>query len=174
MFGCGVFVGRMSPIHLGHEAIIRKMIEDVGVSNSCLVLGSSNAPMSFRNFFSYEERRSLIKKIFPDIGIVGIPDYPTDSEWLLALDDILKFAAQPYSDNIVFYGGCEEDIRFFIETGREVRLLNRFDGTTPKISATEVRDALSKGRSLDGFLNPVILEDIRRMFLRKWEVFKRT
>ncbi len=104
--------------------------------------------------------------------VVGLPDYKTDTEWLSALDDMIRLAGiDPAS--VVFYGGCDEDIRFFTDAKRNVKIINRFDGSTPKISATEVRDALIHGRPLDGLVNQTLQSKIRDLFTKKWEEFKR-
>jgi cytidyltransferase-like protein len=167
----GVFVGRFCPMHLGHEAIIRKMLDES--ESPLIVIGSSNNSPSMRHFFSYEERRNLIRKVFPDVPIVGLPDYSDDKIWLTALDDILSISGADPSNSITFFGGCEEDVRFFFEAGRTCVLTNRFDGSTPKISATEVRDALIHGRSLENLLNPAVVEDVKILFTEKWEKFKK-
>lgn len=169
----GVFVGRFCPLHLGHEAVVEKMIDECGDARSLLVIGSANAGCSLRHFFSYEERRFLLRLLFPSLKIVGLPDYATDAEWLLALDDLLH-AANVSPDEVVFYGGCEEDIEFFRAANRQIAILNRFDGSTPKISATEVRDALIHDRPLAGLLNPTLHQPVRELFATKWEQFKRT
>src|SRR5689334_4699388 len=137
----GMFVGRVSPIHLGHERVIDHMIETHGIDDTMVVIGSSNTAPSMRHFFSYSDRRAFVKALYPDIRVVGLPDYPNDDEWLLALDDIVASTGRAAED-ARFFGGCDEDVRFFTNAGRSVTILNRFDGTTPKISATEVRDCL--------------------------------
>ncbi len=167
----GVFVGRFCPMHLGHEAIIRKMLDES--ENPVIVIGSSNNSPSMRHFFSYEERRSVIKKVFPEIPIVGLPDYSNDAAWLVALDDILRVTGADPATSVTFFGGCEEDVRFFFEAGRACLLTNRFDGSTPKISATEVRDALIHDRSLENLLNPAVAGDVKALFTEKWEQFKK-
>ena len=167
-----VFVGRFNPIHNGHEAIIRGMIEKHGLESCLLVIGSSNAPASLRHFFSYHERKQFIQKVFPGLRLVGLPDYRNDEEWLAALDDILRLAGMEPAGT-TFFGGCQEDIRFFLDDGRECTILNRFDGSAPKTSATEVRDALIAGRPLDGLVHASILEEMQNLFKEKWEKFKR-
>jgi len=168
----GVFVGRMNPIHNGHVAVIREMVNRHGVENSLVIVGSSNAPFSLRHFFTYHERKELIKKIFPEMRLVGLPDYHNDKEWLAALDDVLR-VADPSLSEVTFFGGCEEDVRFFLEAGRDCTILNRFDGTTPKVSATEVRDCLIAGRSLDGLVDEAIQTELEKLFAEKWEKFKK-
>jgi len=168
----GVFVGRFCPVHLGHEVIIREMLRVCGPKNSLLVVGSSNAPMSLRHFFSYKERRNFIARIFPDIRIVGLPDYFCDEDWMLALDDLINVWL-PKKNKVTFFGGCEEDVRFFFDFKRKCRILNRFDGSSPKLSATEVRDALIHGRSMRGLLNPIIEKEVTEVFSQKWEKFRK-
>lgn len=168
----GVFVGRFSPLHIGHEAVIKGMIDTFGLENCLIILGSSNAPISYRHLFSYEDRRRFIKEVFGNIAVVGLPDYPTNEEWLLALDDILALR-QIDKNSVVFFGGCEEDIYFFLENRRQCKLFNRFDGETPKISATEVRDALVRERALDNLLNPKICESVKLSFTIRWEKLKK-
>jgi|GEM_PF-685016 len=176
----GIFVGRFSPVHLGHAVVIRNMVEVCGLSRSLVVLGSSNAPMSFRHLFSYEDRRGFIKKLFPEIPVIGLPDYPTNEEWLLALDDIIRLCQDDIFKikhinplRATYFGGCEEDVHFFLEFHRKCQLLNRFDGSTPKISATEVRDALIQGRSLENLLDSSVIEDVKRVFAIKWDRFRK-
>lgn len=143
-----------------------------------IVIGSSTNTMSMRHFFSYEQRRKFLRIIYPEpFPIVGLPDYNSDKVWLSALDDILLsvFGNESISPHreLVFFGGCEEDVEFFIKSGRKVYIMNRFDGTTPKVSATEIRDDLLYGRLLEGKLPPVIIPSVREEFKKNWEVFKR-
>jgi len=61
-----VFIGRFQPFHIGHRAVIEEM---VGQVDSLLVLiGSAYRPRSWKNPFSYDERRQFL-----EAGIDGIP-----------------------------------------------------------------------------------------------------
>lgn len=168
----GFFVGRFNPIHAGHERVIDHMLDSCGPANSTVVIGSSNAPTSMRHFFSYSERRGLIKQLYPDIRVIGLPDFENDDDWLLAMDDLVSGVDGQHEP--LFFGGSEEDVRFFTAAGRAVKILNRFDGTTPKVSASEVRDSLLHKRPLDGLLNPAISEFVVGLFWERWEEFKKT
>jgi len=167
------FVCRICPMHLGHEAVIRQMLKDFGPERSLIIIGSSNAPISMRAIFPYDVRRDLLLRVFPEMSerVAGLPDYFNDQRWMLALDDLLRIAKfDPAST--VFYGGCDEDVRFFRDAKRECIILNRFNGTTPKISATEVRDALIEKRSLDGLMNPIIIPELEKAFAKYWNELK--
>jgi nicotinamide mononucleotide adenylyltransferase len=167
-----VYVGRFCPIHAGHESIIRTMMAFTGVKNSMIIIGSSNAPFSLRNFFSYSERKGFIREIFPEVRVMGLPDFQSDELWLEALDDQL-IAAGIDPRKAVYYGGCREDVRFFVEDGREVKIINRFG--KEQISATQIRDLLihKQYQEVKRILNPLISEQVIVTFARKWEDFKK-
>lgn len=172
-----IYIGRLCPIHIWHEILINTLLSKTR-DRSMLILWSSSAKMSMRNFFSYDERKEFVRAIFWDaINIAWIPDFPTDAEWLNFLDDIIinRFSIEKaeVKDKVVFLWWCEEDVEFFLNDWRRVEIINRFDGSTPKISATEVRDALLFDRNLDWLLNPKIHEMAKKLFKEKWEKFKR-
>lgn len=170
----GYFVGRMNPIHLGHEAIIDFMLSEYGPENSTIIVGSSTAPQSLRHFFNLQERCSFIQTLYPEVEILSIPDHATDEAWLFDLDQ--KIEAKGGRGSVAearFFGGSQEDVEFFINAGRQVVIMNRFDGTTPPISATEVRDALIEKRPVDDLLNPKIAGAISKLFAIKWQDFKK-
>ena len=168
----GAYIGRFNPLHLGHCKVIDALINEFGAENSLVVIGSANAPLSLRHFFSYGERRNFIKKIYPNINIVGVPDFHDDRDWLTALDDIL-LATGMNPKETTFFGGCDEDIRFFYDDNRICKTLNRFDGTTVKVSATEVRDALIQNRPIENLIHPDIAPELKNLFSKKWELFKK-
>lgn len=59
-----VVCGRFQPIHNGHVDIIRKAIEYADVVG--LYIGSANRTGTKVNPLSYEDRKELIEKIFPE------------------------------------------------------------------------------------------------------------
>lgn len=167
------YCGRFNPVHVGHEAVSREMLRLFGPAKCRLIVGSANTSQSLRHFFSYEERRRFIKAIFPDVRVMPLGDFTSsDDEWMVALDDLLVSSGMN-PDKTVFFGGCEEDIIFFLKRNRKCHILNRFDGTTPKVSATEVRDSLIHDRPMDNYLNPLIEEKVRSLFKVKWMDFQK-
>ncbi len=46
-----VYCGRFNPVHAGHEAVINTMIEQFGIENIIVIIGSSNTAQSLRHFF---------------------------------------------------------------------------------------------------------------------------
>lgn len=169
-----VYVGRFNPIHLGHEAVIENMTRGYHLAANnppLIILGSANQPQSMRHFFSYGDRAEFIKELYPQIPIVGLPDYTSDTEWFDALDDILYAVDGEHHTTVEFFSGCIEDVQFFQERGCICNIADRYDGTTPIISATQVRTALLQGTSLKGLVNPQISDLIKERFDMRWKEF---
>lgn len=164
-------VGRYAPLHIGHQVMFDYGFR-VYPGRQLTILGSRDAPQSLRHLFSYEDRSEFIRGVYPQARIVGIPDYPTDDAWFDRLDEELEREGIDPA-RVTFLGGCKEDISFFLERNRRVKIFNRFNGETPKISATEVRDALVSGRSLEGLVAPQIQKLVRTRFAQRWEEFCR-
>jgi len=156
---------RACPMHLGHQAIVNAMVRDAGDMEHCLLfLGSSNRPLSFKYLFSFRERHEIARTLFPKLRILGIPDFPNDEDWLFNLNNELEHLGTSLA-NVTFYGGCHEDIAWFIDRGFATKIINRFSGAeSPIVSATQVRDALLEGRSLDGLVDTCIHAQVRTLF----------
>ncbi len=159
-----VTVMRACPIHLGHQAVLDTMVADAGVEQCIMFLGSSNRQLSFKYMFSLRERHALVQTLYPDLRVLGLPDFHDDELWLFNLDQQLDvFGAS--LESVTFYGGCHEDIEWFIVRDLRTKIINRFDGhDSPVISATQVRDALLERRALDGLVDPQIHRKVRTLF----------
>lgn len=133
----GVMVGRFNPLHRGHVIAIRQMIHHHG-RNSLLVIGSANAELSLRNPFTYTERRDFIKKIFPDLTVVGLADQETNKDWFSSLIDIVE-AVFPFNYILDIYTGKVEDTGDFdLPDNILLKVVDR-DSIGKNFSATEVR-----------------------------------
>lgn len=167
----GAALGRYCPMHSGHGQVIstmQNMCED-----SLVIVGSANAPWSLPVFFNYAERATFIQMVFPGCKIAPLPDFPGDNDtWLRAIKDILNTAGFPLHDT-VFFGGADEDVIELTDGGTKIHFVNRFDGTTPIISATQVRDALIHNRPLDGLIDPIIQALLLQIWSVKWPLFQR-
>lgn len=164
----GIFLGRMSPIHNGHHSIINIMISECHWKNCIVILGSSNAPTSVKNIFSVEDRKMFFNKIFDSIPIFELPDYNNDKIWSSELNKIISNSHLRKWDTNVHYGGCVSDIGFFLEDKRDIRIVNRFSGSTPILSATEIREKLINGESIKDFVHPIIHDDVVSIFNKRW------
>lgn len=168
----GVYVGRFNPIHKGHEAVINTMLWKYKFTNSLIMIGSANTPQSLRHFFSYTERRSYIKQLFPLVKVVGLADFPSNNDWWQAITDLLVLA-NIHTDEVEFFAGCEEDVLVLREYTDSITIVNRFDGTTPTVSATGLRDALIHHRDISELVNPKIGGQLKVEFDKKWKEFSK-
>lgn len=160
----GVLVGRFSPLHLGHEKIIQNMIDDCGIDNCVVLIGSANATLRFRTPFDYKTRNRWIRRIFPDLRLGPIGDFAGDDrQWFLMLDDILQlsFPGVNVQNDITFYGGKEEDVNFYYNCGRQVKIVDR---NVLPISATNVRRLLLLGEEIESIVNPKIASEVKEIF----------
>lgn len=166
----GVYIGRCNPLHLGHEAVIDRMIAEHG--DRCLfILWSSNVILSAHDPFLYSERESFAKILYPDLCIAPLPDYPTDAERLQKLDEIIQIYFPDISkEHIVFRAGAEEEVSRLVDDGRQIRIVDRFSWETPIVSATQVREALVRGESISGMVNELLLEKINELYASKGDL----
>ncbi len=113
-FKLGFMVGRMQPIHKGHEQLI-----DLGLSlcdRFVILLGNAETSRTKNNPFTFEERKTLIKEIYGDkveiypiinIGIGYVP------EWGNYLMNTIKYYCGEYPDFVI--NGTEVDRNDWID-----------------------------------------------------------
>ncbi|KKT39509.1 hypothetical protein A3K29_02075 [Candidatus Collierbacteria bacterium RIFOXYB2_FULL_46_14] len=140
-----VLLGRFSPFHKGHQAQVDLMITERGLENCMIIIGSSNS-CNQRTPFSYEQRREIIKQIYPAMRIVPLPDInpklvyfdgSTNDQWLAEIKKLENNMAVRF----VFYGGSNEDLAVLATKFMTKIAASRYGD--PRIrSATEVRKAL--------------------------------
>ena len=170
MRNVGIFIGRMCPIHKGHMKIIQQMIDDNGISNSLVFIGSAASHLKLRVMFNYGDRRRWIKRLFPDLRIMGIPDFPeSDVIWMNMVDDAVNsvFRYNPKCDdpiNITFYGGSTEDVEFFYDAGKQVKIVDRNE---LPVSASMIRLLLLQGESTENWIDNRIRSEVEDLFKKR-------
>jgi len=61
-FDFGVFIGRFQPLHVGHEHVITRTLEQV--ERLIVLVGSANVARDPRNPFTYAERETMLRSAF--------------------------------------------------------------------------------------------------------------
>lgn len=93
-FDLTVFIGRFSPFHKGHEAVLRKAFEHS--SHVLVLVGSANRPLTFRNPFSADTRHAMIRSVFADktkseLVICSLNDHTyQDQRWMEEVQGHIK------------------------------------------------------------------------------------
>jgi bifunctional NMN adenylyltransferase/nudix hydrolase len=59
-----VFIGRFQPFHIGHKAVLDAALEQA--KDVIVLVGSANRSRSFRNPWTFEERKEMISKVYPN------------------------------------------------------------------------------------------------------------
>ena len=151
-----VFIGRFQPLHLGHEAIIRKAYE---ISETpIIIVGSSTASRSLRNPFSYEERRDMIEGAI-EVMYPGIGDAPPETtpyivrpisdsaynfhDWLIRVKSLIKEETRD-SIKVALLGHYKDDteyLNFFPEYD-----FIPVDSMEGGIGATRIREDMFEGK----------------------------
>lgn len=96
-----VLICRAQPFHTGHKAIVDEALKRA--KEVIVVVGSSFAARNIRNPFTFEERRSMIKAVFPqdNVKVVPVSDYPyDDNKWVAAVQNVVHGAMSWSADPI--------------------------------------------------------------------------
>jgi len=166
-----VYIGRFSPMHYGHQAIIQSMIQ-VAPHDHLVLLGSCNTPIAPRHLFKFTDRINIIKSIFPEVKLAGLPDFPNDNDsWFESLDSIISLTNDPTLTT--FIGGCDADVQWFKDNNRQCIVIDRKWGITHDISGTEIRNFLAKDdkESLANFMDERIIDKATEIFKKRWSEY---
>ncbi len=128
----GLFIGRFQPLHLGHADAIERALKEVGAL--IIGIGSSEKSKTPENPFTFEERKQMIKSVFPKCKIIAIPDIDDDSKWVAYVCKLVgKFD--------VVFSGNPNTLELFENAGYKVTVVK----LKKKISATAIRSLIAKG-----------------------------
>lgn len=109
----GLVIGRFQPLHKGHEALIKRAIEDC--VDVVVGIGSSEAKQSLKNPFTYDERVQMVKAAFGDsVKVVAIPDIHDPPNYA---DHVMEITGN--IDRI--FGNDEQTVSLFEDAGVQVR-----------------------------------------------------
>ena len=166
-----IIIGRFAPLHLGHQKSIDKLIAKYGEENVLLMIGSSDT-YNERTPYTYDERKDMIKSIYPSILVFPLPDidstliYFDGSTNDLWLDNISDIESQLMA-KLIFVGGSKEDLAVLAERF-ETEILVERDGEGLGFSATRVREALKAEDAdvLNTLLSPQVLPIAKAGYLR--------
>lgn len=158
-----VFIGRFQPFHNGHKAVIETALEQA--KEVVIVVGSSFAARNIRNPFTFEERKTMIKAVFPsdNVKVVPVSDYPyDDNKWINAIMKIVK-STVPDAVDVGLIGHSKDSTSYYLEIFPEWK--NHVEvADVGGINATDIREKVLSGRWLfDTFPTLMPKESLRVM-----------
>lgn len=137
----GVIIARFQTpyLHEGHKTLIDEVKAKHG--KTVIVLGITPVLGSRRNPLDFPTREKMIKKDYPEVVVLPLPDHPLDTKWSCHLDTLLSntFPGSQFS----LYGSRDSFINYYTGKNTVVEL--------PKnggFSASEIR-AIVKEKIMD-------------------------
>lgn len=156
-----VYLGRFCPFHKGHQEQLQRIIDECGIDNVLVIVGSSTS-INKRTPYSFESRKMMIQTIFPEVEVIGLPDSnpekevfdgTTNDKWLESLKKLEMSRGEKYT----FYGGSEVDLLVLSQRFETKQLVDRFEAGSC-ISGTAIREALA---SVDRRIWEIIIKENR-------------
>lgn len=138
----GVFIGRLQPMHEGHELIIQTMIDNT--DKQLVLIGSANQSNTLKNPWSYAERRDNVKQKFPNVSVEPLNDYLyNDFKWL----DQTQYIIRMYSEDhdVCLYGHTKPD-NLYLSWFQSYEYIEVDPVST--ISGTQIRTELAENNQL--------------------------
>lgn len=173
----GVFLARMQPLHNGHLALIKKMLEE---NEECLILIGSSDKLNTRNPIPGSFRRDILeealKEFCPEelskIKIVLLPDLTDESDnshdWGFYLYSTIVKEIGQHCFTFYYSDGWEIITKWFpsfiLQNNVDLRLIAR-NNCVSGISATTVRDLISAR-------NPMITRVVPRAVYEKLDIIQ--
>lgn len=143
-----VFIGRFSPFHKGHEAVIDQAL--LLADKVVVLVGSAYAPRDIRDPWTFEERLEMMRAVYTHGGAVPsriivkpLPDYPyNNTKWKTSVRSTVM-SGLSWSDKgpkIGLIGHAKDHTSFYLKMfpdWRSVDVDNYMD-----INATDFREAM--------------------------------
>jgi bifunctional NMN adenylyltransferase/nudix hydrolase len=185
-----VYIGRLSPFHLGHATVITNMLRNYDYS--LIILGSSFQPRTIKNPWTFAERKSLItewlnsteyadkaNKVFIEPGL----DVPyNDTAWITNINAIVeatvakilaedpqKYSAESVEVEVTLTGADRDDSTYYLKYFPNFKkdLIEYDEKISRALSATIVRDIYFGGVFNDKPIDEVTTELLMKSFLPK-------
>ena len=112
----GLYIGRFQPYHLGHQAVIHKIVEEV--DEVVIAIGSAQVSHTPENPFTAGERMTMIYGALEDLRdrcyIIPLQDVDRNAVWATHVQSMTPAFDLVYSNNPLV-------VELFTEEGIEVR-----------------------------------------------------
>ena len=134
----GLYIGRFQPYHLGHQAVIHKIAEEI--DEIVVVVGSAQESHTPENPFTAGERLAMIYGALEDLRercyIIPLQDIDRNAVWVSHVLSMTPAFDLVYSNNPLV-------VELFAEAGIEVRMPPMFGRGS--YSGTAIRKLMVEG-----------------------------
>jgi len=154
----GLVVMRAQPLHIGHERIIKTMLEKCACVT--IILGSIQEQGTPRNPFTYMQRKQMILNCFakdtPRLKVMGLFDINNPVQWAEFVLDFLHENMPERGCPDVYFAGSPYDAQWFKNSFAHIECIDRTSPDFPYVSGSMVRDMITIGDSRwKNFVSPV-------------------
>lgn len=164
-----VLIGRFEPVHNAHVELIRTAKSMA--SKVIVIVGSSFLPRTYKNPFTFAERKYMIEASLGDDaqGVVVIPNTDSrynDEAWAVRIQDIVD--EQRVGVTVALIGHSKDESSWYLDAFPQWEAVR-----TPlieQLSASDIRDLYFRERPNLNFIKSVVPEAV----LKFLEVFMRT
>ncbi|MFC3148355.1 bifunctional nicotinamide-nucleotide adenylyltransferase/Nudix hydroxylase [Piscinibacterium candidicorallinum] len=142
-YALAVVIGRFSPFHNGHLALVRHAL--ALADQVLIVLGSAAQPRTVKNPFLAAEREQMIRACLPDaaarLHFAALPDnLYSDQAWVTGVQRAVDASGAP-ATRVCLVGYEKDESSYYLKMFPQWRL-EPFALTQGQVSATQVRDIL--------------------------------
>ena len=134
----GLYIGRFQPYHLGHQAVIHKIAEEV--DEIIIVVGSAEVSHTPENPFTAGERMTMIYGALEDLRdrcyVIPLQDVDRNAVWVSHVLSMTPAVDLVYSNNPLV-------VELFTEEGIEVRTPPMYGRES--YSGTAIRNLMVEG-----------------------------
>jgi nicotinamide-nucleotide adenylyltransferase len=154
----GLYIGRFQPYHLGHQAVLNKIAQEV--EEIVIVIGSAQESHTPENPFTGGERMEMIYAALSEIGlrecsvVTPLQDIQRNSVWVSHLRSMVPRFGVVYSNNPLV-------IQLMSEAGIEIRRSPMYQ--REQYSGTVIRKLMRDGGEWSGLVPDSVADFIREI-----------
>lgn len=157
-----VLIGRFQPLHRAHVEIIRRAYE-LG-DRVQIIVGSSYLPRTYKNPFTFDERRDIIYNELlvqgipeRDVTVSAIRDYNDDQVWAAQVQKLVnEDGGDP--DEIALIGHDKDESTYYLSMFKQWAMID-IDPIEP-LNATDIRELYFKENVNLSFLSTVLPKSV--------------
>lgn len=143
-YSLGFIVGRFQLFHKGHLSLVEESLYHA--KKTVVLIGSSDKSRTKDNPFTYEERKDMIQKVFPECHVLPLPDIgvgnvPAWGDYMIRVIET-NLGRKPDLN----VSGKESKVdTWFSEEVKKYLTIEKVDRGILPISASQLRSAVLKG-----------------------------
>lgn len=156
-----VLIGRFQPVHNAHVEILRRASE-MG-DNLIIIVGSSFLPRTYKNPFTFEERKFMLESELNRLRISRFQiepcmDVHNDQAWAVKIQEIVETKTNP-GGRIAVIGHDKDESTYYLKMFPQWDAINV--GLIEPLHATDIRDLFFREQPNMHYLEAVVPKSVQ-------------